>query len=98
MHFLKSLLPGSKRPYPPNYRLYIQGPAAQQGNNLFPDRPIVAEASLKRYILLYQLIQRKTTGLWSPTYFGDLAVGSYPVHGQFKGTTGTRCINYQIST
>ena len=89
-------MPLRDRPNSSDDRLDIQCSACQQSNHPLPNRPIMAETSLKTHIFLHDRVDRKIQWLRSPAYFGDLPVWPHQLHRGLECNAVSRCIHHYI--
>ena len=72
--------------------------AGEKSEDAFPDRPVVAEASLEGDVFLNQLIEIESERLWSPADLADPAGGADQTEGDFQSRTGSGGIDDAVAS
>src|SRR5215212_5282153 len=81
VHRLKRFFPLRQRRHSAGNRPHVERSGCDQPNDAFPYRPVVAETSLQRDVLLHKPIEREADRLRTPTNFADPPGGSHEIEG-----------------
>src|SRR5687768_12962366 len=98
MHRLECLVPLFQGPNAADDWPDIQTSAGEQPDDAFPDRPMMAEASLEPDVFLDERIERKTGRLRTPADLRDPARGPDRIERGLQSRRNARCINHPFDS
>ena len=97
MHGLKSIMPLLQWPGAAEGRGDVQLAPSHHGDDSFPDRPVVTEASLQSDIFLNKGIEAEVERLWSPSHLADPPGRTHDLDSDLESGRRSRGINHAIT-